>query len=144
MLKSEDLLRGIFPKVSLETIYINLYNISRLRDVEKVLDGLEKNSGSNIPATSQSSGVNYKAAHPTAFTERERPPADAVREEAMKHRSPTMVLLPVLVRFSPCWTFMPHGFFSNLIRRRSFSLSKRGGMRCLISDPTALRSRRYI
>ena len=48
MLKSEDLLRGLFPKVSLETIYINLYNISKLRDVEKVLDGLEKNKGSNV------------------------------------------------------------------------------------------------
>ena len=44
MLKSEDLLRGLFPKVSLETIYINLYNLSKLRDVEKVLDELEKNS----------------------------------------------------------------------------------------------------
>lgn len=88
MLKSEDLLRGIFPKVSLETIYINLYNISKLRDVEKVLDGLEKNSGSNMPATSQSSGVNYKAAHPPAFTERERPSADAVREVAVRHERP--------------------------------------------------------
>ena len=47
MLKSEDLLRGLFPKVSLETIYINLYNISRLRDVEKILDNLERDEGEN-------------------------------------------------------------------------------------------------
>ena len=40
LLKSEDLLKGFFPKVSLETIYINLYNLSKLRDVEKVLDNL--------------------------------------------------------------------------------------------------------
>ena len=60
MLKSEDLLRGLFPKVSLETIYINLYNISKLRDVEKVLDGLEKNSGSNVSETSQGGGVHPK------------------------------------------------------------------------------------
>lgn len=42
LLKSEDLLRGPFPRVSLETIYINLYNISKLRDVEKILDDLER------------------------------------------------------------------------------------------------------
>ena len=84
MLKSEDLLRGLFPKVSLETIYINLYNISKLRDVEKVLDGLEKNSGPNVHEPSQGGGVYHKAAHPATFTERERPPADVVKEEAAK------------------------------------------------------------
>jgi len=41
LLTSEDLLRGLFPKVSLETIYINLYNISKLRDVEKIIDSFE-------------------------------------------------------------------------------------------------------
>ena len=42
MLKAEDLLKGFFPKVSLEILYINLYNLSKLRDVEKVLDNLER------------------------------------------------------------------------------------------------------
>lgn len=42
MLKAEDLLKGFFPRVSLEIIYINLYNLSKLRDVEKVLDKLER------------------------------------------------------------------------------------------------------
>jgi DNA polymerase-3 subunit gamma/tau len=42
MLKAEDLLKGSFPKVSLEILYINLYNLSRLRDVEKALDKLER------------------------------------------------------------------------------------------------------
>jgi DNA polymerase-3 subunit gamma/tau len=37
MLKAEDLVRGVFPKVSLEVLFINLYNLSRLRDVEKML-----------------------------------------------------------------------------------------------------------
>jgi DNA polymerase-3 subunit gamma/tau len=72
MLKSEDLLRGLFPKVSLETIYINLYNISKLRDVEKILDGLEKHEAPKVPEP-----------YPT-YTEREKPPADVVKEGAAK------------------------------------------------------------
>jgi hypothetical protein len=42
LLKAEDLLKGFFPKVSLEILYINLFNLSRLRDVEKVIDNLER------------------------------------------------------------------------------------------------------
>jgi DNA polymerase III subunit gamma/tau len=90
MLKSEDLLRGLFPKVSLETIYINLYNISKLRDVEKILDGLEKPKGSTVPGPSQGGGVNYKVAQPAAHIEREShtvTPADAVKEEATKRET---------------------------------------------------------
>ena len=37
VLQAEDLVRGSFPKISLEILFINLYNLSRLRDVEKVL-----------------------------------------------------------------------------------------------------------
>jgi DNA polymerase III gamma/tau subunit len=40
LLKSEDLIKGFFPKISLEVIYINLYNLAKLRDVEKILDNL--------------------------------------------------------------------------------------------------------
>ena len=50
LLQSENLLRGPFPKVSLEAIYINLYNISKLRDVEKILDGLESDTAVRAPA----------------------------------------------------------------------------------------------
>ena len=84
MLKSEDLLRGLFPKVSLETIYINLYNISKLRDVEKILDGLEKPKGSTSHGTSQGGGVNYKPAQSAAYIERQNhsvTPVDVVKEE---------------------------------------------------------------
>jgi DNA polymerase-3 subunit gamma/tau len=38
MLNAESLVRGIFPKVSLEVLFINLYNLSQLRDVEKMLE----------------------------------------------------------------------------------------------------------
>ncbi len=41
MLQAEDLVRGVFPRVSLEVLFINLYNLAQLRDVEKVLNGLE-------------------------------------------------------------------------------------------------------
>jgi DNA polymerase III subunit gamma/tau len=86
MLKSEDLLRGLFPKVSLETIYINLYNISKLRDVEKILDGLERNSGPNVNAPSQSGGVYQKSVPvpPVTVAEREKPPENMVKEEPAK------------------------------------------------------------
>jgi len=36
-LQAEDLVRGAFPKISLEILFINLYNLSRLREVEHVL-----------------------------------------------------------------------------------------------------------
>lgn len=38
MLQAEDLVRGVFPKTALEVLFINLYNLSQLRDVEKMLD----------------------------------------------------------------------------------------------------------
>jgi hypothetical protein len=42
MLRSEDMFKGIFQRISLEILYINLYNISKLRDVEKMIDSLGK------------------------------------------------------------------------------------------------------
>jgi len=40
LLKAEDMLKGLFPKVSMEVLYVNLYNLFKLRDVEKILDNL--------------------------------------------------------------------------------------------------------
>jgi DNA polymerase III subunit gamma/tau len=40
VLQAEDLVRGAFPKISLEILFINLYNLSRLREVEHVLGDL--------------------------------------------------------------------------------------------------------
>ena len=37
MLESENLVRGIFPKIALEVLFINLYNLSQLRDVERMI-----------------------------------------------------------------------------------------------------------
>jgi DNA polymerase III subunit gamma/tau len=38
LLQSEDLARGMFPKISLEVLYINLYNLLQLRDVEAMIE----------------------------------------------------------------------------------------------------------
>jgi DNA polymerase-3 subunit gamma/tau len=38
ILQAEDLIRGVFPKISLEILFINLYNLGQLRDVEKMLE----------------------------------------------------------------------------------------------------------
>ena len=40
VLQAEDVVRGAFPKISLEILFINLYNLSRLREVEHVLSGM--------------------------------------------------------------------------------------------------------
>ncbi len=53
MLKSEDLLKGIFPRVSLEVFYINLYNLSKLRDVEKVIDNLARHETHTRPMAAE-------------------------------------------------------------------------------------------
>lgn len=42
LLKQEDLLKGLFPKISLELLYVNLYNLSKLRDVDKIIDKLDR------------------------------------------------------------------------------------------------------
>jgi DNA polymerase III subunit gamma/tau len=44
LLKAEDLMKGFFPRISLETIYINLYNLSKLRDVDRALDNIGRGS----------------------------------------------------------------------------------------------------
>jgi DNA polymerase-3 subunit gamma/tau len=44
VLQAEDLVRGAFPKISLEILFINLYNLSRLREVEHVLGGITRSS----------------------------------------------------------------------------------------------------
>ncbi len=69
MLKAEDLLKGLFPKVSLEILYINLYNLSKLRDVEKVLDNLERRDPAGLRAAPDP--VEEPAAKEAAGTPRE-------------------------------------------------------------------------
>jgi len=73
MLRSEDLMRGLFPRIALETLYINLYNLSRLRDVEKVIGELERREP---PGSSQRSAVRAPD-EGVAARQRHTPPISA-------------------------------------------------------------------
>jgi DNA polymerase III subunit gamma/tau len=89
MLKEEDLLKGAFPKISLEILYINLFNLSKLRDVEKIIDDLERHEVPDRtepvrrePAVSPERNVNvperkeYAPPEPKAEREIEPPKLD--------------------------------------------------------------------
>ncbi len=70
MLRSEDLMRGLFPRIALETLYINLYNLSQLRDVERVIGELERREpqGSRPGDTEQGTASSARGA---GYTERD-------------------------------------------------------------------------
>ncbi|HOE17824.1 MAG TPA: DNA polymerase III subunit gamma/tau [Syntrophorhabdaceae bacterium] len=79
MLKAEDLLKGLFPKVSLEILYINLYNLSRLRDVERVIDDLGQRGHSGVQEAAGSYGepvVRETAEPQTAKPQTAEPPCE--------------------------------------------------------------------
>jgi DNA polymerase III subunit gamma/tau len=48
LLRAEDLIGGPFPKIALEILFINLYNLSRLRDVEKVMGRVTGNVAGSV------------------------------------------------------------------------------------------------
>lgn len=54
-LKSEDLIRGVFPRISLEVLLINLYNLSRLQNVDAMIDAVR--SRGKVPPTRVVQGV---------------------------------------------------------------------------------------
>ncbi|HNT43160.1 MAG TPA: DNA polymerase III subunit gamma/tau [Syntrophorhabdaceae bacterium] len=60
MLRSEDLMRGLFPRIALETLYINLYNLSQLRDVEKVIGELQRGEPQASRAGERTQGTGYR------------------------------------------------------------------------------------
>jgi DNA polymerase III subunit gamma/tau len=52
-LKGEELLGGLFPKVALEVLFINLYNLSKIREVETMVERLAEDrhdQGNAAPA----------------------------------------------------------------------------------------------
>jgi DNA polymerase-3 subunit gamma/tau len=75
LLQTEDLVRGIFPKVALEILFINLYNLTRLRDVEKIIEHLE-------PARSGARETRTPAA-----VERQAPERSSPRVQPPERRS---------------------------------------------------------
>ncbi|HOW55619.1 MAG TPA: DNA polymerase III subunit gamma/tau [Syntrophorhabdaceae bacterium] len=83
MLRSEDLMRGLFPRVALETLYINLYNLSRLRDVEKVIGELDRGeplrqAQATAPAPVREHPAGEQKAHSDV-----PPAADQVKKETV-------------------------------------------------------------
>ena len=49
MLQAEDLVRGAFPKISLEVLFINLYNLTQLKEVEEMLERLPQGAARQKP-----------------------------------------------------------------------------------------------
>ncbi len=73
MLTAESLVRGTFPKVSLEILFINLYNLSQLRDVEKMLEAPppppREPAAHPGPAAAREPAAARVAAPPPVFSE---------------------------------------------------------------------------
>lgn len=69
-LRAEDMVRGVFPKVSLEVLFINLYNLSQLRSVETMLEG---RTGRTAAVTEQQP-VHREASRPKAEEPRRKEP----------------------------------------------------------------------
>ena len=63
LLRAEDLIGGPFPKIALEVLFINLYNLSRLRDVEKVMSRVTSGTTSSV-TSSVTSGVDTTPVSP--------------------------------------------------------------------------------
>ncbi len=117
LLTSEDLLRGLFPKVSLETIYINLYNISKLRDVERIIDSLEgyekSGEGDRVPGP-HISGVRIDHP-PAAQAAQDEAPEKTASEEPKKEESFTEERAPVSAHQPDI-----HGFIEYLKKSKPF------------------------
>jgi DNA polymerase III subunit gamma/tau len=82
MLKAEDLLKGIFPKISLEILYINLYNLSKLKDVEKAIDDLGRHSVHER--------IEHSGYEPPRAAEFERPEPQAFVPRPPEERKPAV------------------------------------------------------
>jgi DNA polymerase III subunit gamma/tau len=63
-LRSEDLIRGVFPRISLEVLLINLYNLSRLHDVEDMIDAVRPAGRSALPGPAVSNAEPKSAPDP--------------------------------------------------------------------------------
>ena len=83
MLQAEDLVRGAFPKISLEVLFINLYNLTQLKEVEEMLERLPQGAARQKP---EAKGlVTREPAPPKTAREAragERMPAGSTREIA--------------------------------------------------------------
>jgi DNA polymerase III subunit gamma/tau len=67
LLRAEDLVRGMFPKISLEVLFINLYNLSQLRTVEAMIGSrsVEQERKLSLPAPADRQKAEYRPAAPS-------------------------------------------------------------------------------
>jgi DNA polymerase-3 subunit gamma/tau len=75
LLQAEDLVRGAFPKISLEVLFINLYNLTQLKDVEEMLERLPQGAARQEPASK-------------GLSPREPAPSRSAREARSEERTP--------------------------------------------------------
>jgi DNA polymerase III subunit gamma/tau len=89
LLQAEDLVRGMFPKISLEILFINLYNLSRMRDVEAMLESHP--SGDERRGAAPSMEVHEKKAETRAKNDKrvEVPPREPSPLPIASEPSPT-------------------------------------------------------
>jgi DNA polymerase III subunit gamma/tau len=73
LLQAEDLVRGMFPKISLEVLFINLYNLGQLRTVETMLEERPVERAKRVVAPEEVKGANERRA---ARMEPPPPPSD--------------------------------------------------------------------
>jgi hypothetical protein len=91
LLQAEDLVRGAFPKISLEVLFINLYNLTQLKDVEEMLERLPqgaarqepgaRGSGPREPAPSRAEGGARAGERTPAGPAREIAPPEDVGDD---------------------------------------------------------------
>jgi len=75
LLQAEDLVRGAFPKISLEVLFINLYNLTQLKEVEEMLERLPQGAARQEPAS-------------RGLSPREPAPASVARGARSEERTP--------------------------------------------------------
>jgi DNA polymerase-3 subunit gamma/tau len=118
LLKAEDLLKGIFPKVSLEVLYINLYNLLKLRDVEKAIDNLDRKESHQLIEEIKGS----KEASPVVFNYEER--IEPVVREPMEHkyspRDEVKTITPDIESGAASGPLDAQGFVKYLLSRKPF------------------------
>jgi DNA polymerase-3 subunit gamma/tau len=94
LLKSEDLVKGFFPRISLEVLYINLYNLSKLRDVEKILDNLDSYQQKENKEQQRVYKTTQNKVEKTVYPVKDEPEKHGHNEEPVHKEEPVCEVQP--------------------------------------------------
>jgi DNA polymerase III subunit gamma/tau len=83
-LRSEDLVRGVFPRISLEVLLINLHNLSRLHDVERMIESVRPSRRASLPSDVQ---TRPHQAAPSEPMQEAKAESDLMPKPAMSEKS---------------------------------------------------------